>query len=145
MAGHARAQRRNRPVFTDSEGVVEFIASQHPDLMNSKEEFLALLFLDSSMHPTKMAVISRGTSDEVVASIPQLLSALHARSESDFFLLHNHPSGSATPSSADHELTQKVLKAIRCEDVRLRDHLILTPDKTQFFSFYASQMLEGVP
>lgn len=49
-------------------------------------------------------------------------------------LAHNHPSGTLRPSEADKVLTQKIKKAAEFFDVKVLDHLILTPDGT-FFSF----------
>ncbi|MCM8570320.1 JAB domain-containing protein [Gramella jeungdoensis] len=43
-------------------------------------------------------------------------------------LAHNHPSGTLKPSEADKLLTQKVIKAAKLLDIKVLDHLILTPD-----------------
>ena len=43
-------------------------------------------------------------------------------------LAHNHPSGTLKPSEADKRLTQKITKAAELLDIKVLDHLILTPD-----------------
>ncbi len=48
-------------------------------------------------------------------------------------LIHNHPSGSLTPSEADKTITEKIKKAASLMDIKLLDHLILTD--CGFFSF----------
>ncbi len=42
--------------------------------------------------------------------------------------LHNHPSGNLTPSDADVRLTRKIREAGTILDIKLVDHLIITPD-----------------
>lgn len=51
-------------------------------------------------------------------------------------LAHNHPSGSLLPSEADTKLTGKINEGARLLDMRLLDHLIVTPEG--YFS-YADQ------
>ena len=53
-------------------------------------------------------------------------------------LAHNHPSGNATPSNADIEMTKQVVLALKAIGVRVDDHLIVTPG-----SYYSMQ--EKVP
>lgn len=52
---------------------------------------------------------------------------------SSIILVHNHPSGAAKPSDADKGLTEKIKKALDLFDIKVLDHLIVTPEK--YFSF----------
>ncbi|MDT0678512.1 JAB domain-containing protein [Zunongwangia sp. F117] len=49
-------------------------------------------------------------------------------------LSHNHPSGTLHPSEPDKALTQKIKKAGELLDIKVLDHLILTPEG-DYFSF----------
>lgn len=40
-------------------------------------------------------------------------------------LLHNHPSGNATPSNADKEVTSRIYQASLLMDIPLLDHIII--------------------
>lgn len=42
-------------------------------------------------------------------------------------LAHNHPSGNTLPSGQDDGLTRKIKSACDLMDIRLLDHLIVTP------------------
>ena len=42
-----------------------------------------------------------------------------------FILVHNHPSGDATPSLKDIELTQKLREASNIMDIQFLDHIII--------------------
>ncbi len=48
---------------------------------------------------------------------------------------HNHPSGQLIPSEADKTLTSKVCKACEIMDIKLYDHIIVSPYEGIFFSF----------
>lgn len=41
-------------------------------------------------------------------------------------MVHNHPSGDATPSRADIEMTRKVKDALSAVGITLHDHLIVS-------------------
>ena len=47
---------------------------------------------------------------------------------------HNHPSGDPSPSAADQAVTRRLVAAGRALDVRLMDHVIVTPDRTRWCS-----------
>lgn len=42
-------------------------------------------------------------------------------------LAHNHPSGNTRPSGQDDSLTRKIKSACELMDIRLLDHIIVTP------------------
>jgi DNA repair protein RadC len=54
-------------------------------------------------------------------------------------LVHNHPSGSLTPSQADINLTKKLVAAGQVLEISVLDHLIYT-DKG-YFSFMDEGMM----
>ncbi len=47
---------------------------------------------------------------------------------------HNHPSGNLKPSQSDIRLTNKIKKVSELLDIKLLDHLIITPNK-EYYSF----------
>ncbi len=49
-------------------------------------------------------------------------------------LAHNHPSGQLKASEADKQLTKKIQQAALLFDVKVLDHIILTPDG-RYYSF----------
>ena len=54
-----------------------------------------------------------------------VLRALHHHAAA-VVLAHNHPSGAATPSSADEMVTRALRSALQLIDVRVLDHFIVT-------------------
>lgn len=49
-------------------------------------------------------------------------------------LTHNHPSGTLNPSEADKSITHKIKSAGEFLDIKVLDHIILTPSG-KYFSF----------
>lgn len=47
--------------------------------------------------------------------------------------LHNHPSGSLTPSEEDKDATDRLIQVGRILDIQLTDHLIITTEKYMSF------------
>jgi DNA repair protein RadC len=54
-------------------------------------------------------------------------------------LVHNHPSGTLKPSSADKQLTKKLKLASESLDIKVLDHLIVT--EKAYFSFADESLL----
>ena len=55
-------------------------------------------------------------------------------------ITHNHPSGKLKPSEADNSLTQKIKKAGDVLDIKLLDHIIITPNGS-YYSFADESMI----
>ena len=54
-------------------------------------------------------------------------------------LVHNHPSGSLSPSRADIEITNKIKEAVKYFDITLMDHIIVAD--IGYYSFIDQGML----
>jgi DNA repair protein RadC len=54
---------------------------------------------------------------------------------------HNHPSGNLNPSEADRTLTDKVKNACDIMDIKLYDHIIVSPCEGNYFSFAKEELL----
>ena len=48
-------------------------------------------------------------------------------------LVHTHPSGNSTPSTADIDATRKLREALKLFDIKLMDHIIIGDG--QYYSF----------
>ncbi|MBR6638775.1 MAG: hypothetical protein IKL35_00250, partial [Muribaculaceae bacterium] len=47
---------------------------------------------------------------------------------SGIILVHNHPSGNCNPSNEDDRLTHRIKEAATLLDIKLFDHIIITPN-----------------
>ena len=55
----------------------------------------------------------------------EVVDALRGFAVMAIILVHNHPSGDATPSQEDIELTREVLRAAELFGISVHDHIII--------------------
>jgi len=48
-------------------------------------------------------------------------------------MMHNHPSGDPSPSSADVDMTRQIVDAARALRINVHDHLVVGRDGTASF------------
>ena len=67
----------------------------------------------------------RGTIDGASVHPREVVKAALRHNAAAVILVHNHPSGDPTASSADNSITLRRREALALVDVRLLDHLIV--------------------
>lgn len=116
-------QLREREAF-HTPGAVKQYLQLH--LAHKTHEVFAVLFLDSQNRMLALEELFRGTLTQTsVYPREVVLRALHHQAAA-VVLAHNHPSGAATPSSADEMVTRTLRSALGLIDVRVLDHFIVT-------------------
>lgn len=90
------------------------------------QEDLVAIFFNQGMRLIGHRKISRGDSVSAITFI-QLIGAIALTSlATGVILVHNHPSKSLNPSTADLNITSKVSKALALYNIKLIDHLIIS-------------------
>lgn len=89
-------------------------------------EVFAVVFLDAQNRVIATEEMFRGTLTQTSVYPREVVRASMKHNAAAVILAHNHPSGSATPSRADEQLTQTLKAALALVDVRVLDHLIVT-------------------
>ena len=71
--------------------------------------------------------LSRHDGDDGGASLPvrQVIADAARHGSAGLVLAHNHPSGDATPSTSDRQITRRLALAGEAIDVALLDHLVI--------------------
>jgi DNA repair protein RadC len=90
----------------------------------STEAALAL-FLDRRNRLIELVPLNEGTVDQVMVYPREIVRMALVLDASAVILVHNHPSGDATPSDADITMTRRVAQALASVDVALHDHVII--------------------
>lgn len=127
------------PIITNSKDAFnEFIKIFNPSRIAHSEEMLILCLNRSNRVLGWFRVSSGGISGTVVDIRVILQVALNTNSSS-VIVAHNHPSGNTRPSDADTEITKRIKNALEMVDIKLLDHLIITPDEN-----YLSMQDEGI-
>ena len=103
------------------------------DSIGVQEQFKVML-LNNSNRVKGIFLLSSGGITATLVDVRILFAVALKSLSTGIILCHNHPSCNLTPSTADKNLTQKIKKASEILDIKLLDHIILTPNK-QYLSF----------
>ena len=132
----AAANRSIEQSISSSEDVVELM---RPLLKELKHEECWAIFLTNSNRIIERTRISQGGVQATVVDhrliVKRALELLSTR----LIIVHNHPSGSATPSGADFDITAKIKEATSLFDIQLLDHIVITT--TESYSFKSNGKL----
>ncbi|MDE6535722.1 MAG: DNA repair protein RadC [Muribaculaceae bacterium] len=102
------------------------------------EEFWVIM-LNNNLKPMACERVSQGGIATTIVDIRILFKKVLDHQASTIAVCHNHPSGNLTPSIQDDELTKRIASAAKLLDIRLLDHLILSP--TGFYSYHDQNRL----
>ncbi|MCM5661813.1 JAB domain-containing protein [Galbibacter mesophilus] len=97
-------------------------------------ETFKVLLLNRSNRIKGIYTHSVGGITGTVVDIRLLFAVVLKSLSTGIILCHNHPSGKLEASTPDRELTQKMVKAAGYFDVKVLDHIILSPNG-RYFSF----------
>ena len=97
------------------------------------EEVLYVVCVDTKLKVIGVHEVSRGTIDSSLVNQRELFKRVLLNNAAKIFITHNHPSGSTTPSSADHLVTNKIKKAGELLDIEVLDHIII--GNNEYYSF----------
>ena len=78
--------------------------------------------------------ISEGGLTSTIVDVRVIIQTALVCNATSIILTHNHPSGNPRPSGHDDNLTKKIKSACELMDIRLLDHIIVTPYDS-FFSY----------
>ncbi len=92
-----------------------------------------LLLLNRSNRVLGIHHISSGSCTGTVMDPKQVFSVALKTNACQIILAHNHPSGNLAFSNADITLTNKIINGGRFLDIKVLDHLVLSPEG--FISF----------
>ena len=103
------------------------------------EEFHAL-WLNAQHRLIASQKLFGGTLKETAVYPREVVKAALAHNAAAVIFGHNHPGGSPTPSAADWALTHLLREALRLVDVKLLDHIIVTPERALSMETHAQDM-----
>ena len=103
------------------------------DTIELHESFKIMLLNNSNIVKGIYEISSGGITGTLV-DIRIIFAVVLKSLSTSIILAHNHPSGNLKPSEADKRLTSKIKQASELLDIKLLDHLIITPSQ-EYFSF----------
>ncbi len=123
-------QATEDPLIRDSNSVYEIMRGKLERL--NHEEFWVLM-LSRSNRVIYEYQASRGGTANTVVDIKLLMKKAIDLLASTIVLVHNHPSGNSKPSIEDDRLTQRIKDAAQFLEIKLLDHIIITP--SEYYSY----------
>jgi DNA repair protein RadC len=98
-------------------------------LRDLPREHFRVLLLNRSHKIIEDYLADEGTVHGAAPSVREILSRALTVGASALIAAHNHPSGSPEPSREDEAWTRQLLAAARPLEIRVLDHLIVTPEQ----------------
>mgnify|MGYP002508450957 FL=1 len=87
-----------------------------------------VLYLTSSNRLIERQRVSQGGVQATVVDHRLIVKRALELLSTQIIMVHNHPSGAASPSEADKVLTRKVAEAAALFDIKLLDHIIISKE-----------------
>ena len=111
----------------------------HPILQDLQHEEAYILLLNQNYNLIKNIRLSQGGLSETSVDVRVALKEALINNATILALIHNHPSGNATPSRPDDEITKRFQKACDMMRIYFLDHVIITDGK--YYSYRESGRL----
>jgi DNA repair protein RadC len=111
-----------RPVISSWAELLSYCRAAMAD---ERVEQFRILFLDKKNILIADEVQNRGTVDHTPVYPREVVKRALELAASAIILVHNHPSGDPTPSRADIDMTQQIVRAAGALSIRVHDHIIV--------------------
>lgn len=133
----ATCKAKERLQFTNPSTIADYYMESTRHL--TKEQ-LVLVLLDSKNRFIRDSILSIGTINASLISPREIFLEAFQYEAVNLILVHNHPSGDATPSKQDIQITRKILQAGKLLGIQLIDHIIL--GEHQYTSLFQEGLLD---
>lgn len=108
--------------------------------IDQEKEHLWMIGMNQAGYILYIELIALGSYKSVDVEPMNVFRVAVMKNASRVILVHNHPSGSLTPSVADKDITDRLIQVGRILNIDLIDHLIITP-KT-YISFRSIKLMD---
>jgi len=116
-----RRLRAGEPV----RGPADVFRHFHARVRQARHERFFVLLLDGRHRLLREVVISQGTLTASLVHPREVFRPALREAAAAVVLVHNHPSGDPTPSTEDHEITQRLFEAGSLIGVPVLDHVVV--------------------
>ena len=116
---------RDRKLLGSWSGVLDYCRTT---MAFSEVEQFRILFLDKKNFLIADEVQQTGTVDHTPVYPREVAKRALELSSTAILLVHNHPSGDPTPSTADIEMTKTIINTLEPLGIAVHDHIIIARD-----------------
>ena len=121
------AKRLTRPVeneiFVKSTDDVAKLFME--ELRFEKREIVKIIILNTKNKILRIQDVSLGGTNSAIVEPKDILAEPIKMGANKIILLHNHPSGNATPSKEDFEVTKRIKLCAEMFGIKLLDHIVI--------------------
>ncbi len=111
-------------------------------LRDARQEEMWVVFLDVRNRYRGRSRLYVGCCDQLVAKTGEILSRIVERNYPRFALVHNHPSGDGSPSGADINFTERLVRASDLLDIEMMDHVVLGENLQSYVSMRNNRLVD---
>lgn len=111
-----------KPRISAPEDVVRLFGVEMASL---EREQLRLVMLNTKHHIIATSTVAHGTVNSANVRMAEVFAPAVKRMAPFVMLVHNHPTGDPTPSSADVQFTADAVRAGRLLDIGVLDHIVI--------------------
>ena len=129
-----KPSKAHKPIIKSSEDVYFHLLKFFPEDTIALHETFVVGYLNRANRLIGVYELSKGGITGTVADPRLVLSVALKTAATGIILAHNHPSGNPQPSIQDKEITRKIQSACNFLDIKLLDHIIISPSGT-YLSF----------
>lgn len=119
-----------------------FLAFAQKKYANMEQEVLDVYFVENDGTITGCKRFSQESSFQVCIQPEDLIQLLAELKTAGIVVVHNHPSGVASPSDKDEEMTAQMQVLCSLHNVIFCDHVIAANDGV--YSYYFSGKMQGI-
>jgi DNA repair protein RadC len=118
----SQAKIMNKPAISSWSALLDYCRAS---MAYNKTEQFRILFLDRKNVLIADEIQQEGTIDHTPVYPREVVKRALELGSSSIILVHNHPSGDATPSRQDIEMTKRVVEAGKSIGITVHDHLVI--------------------
>jgi DNA repair protein RadC len=138
-----------RPQITSPDDVVNLVGIEMAAL---DQEQLRVVLLDTKHRILATRIVYQGSANQAHVRVGEVFRDAVRQNAVALVVVHNHPSGDPSPSSADVALTTELVRAGQLLDIEVLDHLVigqgrhvsLRQAKSDLWPAALGQLLEAV-
>jgi len=116
------ARIEGQPVLSSWNALGDYL---HAAMAHRRTEEVRILFLNAKNMLLANEALWQGSVDEASVHVREVIARAIALGATAIIIVHNHPSGDATPSSQDIRLTRDLVDAGRHMKITVHDHVIV--------------------
>ena len=121
IAQYIESEKKNSEYLTTASLIYEYCR----DMSLLDVEHFDIILLNNSFRVLKRVNICKGGITETLADVRVIFRECLLNNATVLVCVHNHPSGSVTPSKCDDDLTLSIQKAAKVMRVHFTDHVII--------------------